>query len=427
MYTRIVYFFYFIAFSHSLFAEKLQVEVQVDVNSGTEISVTLFKVETPKAVLLWIPTEYGIRGREITTALALNKKGIEVWLADLHSSYFVPKGRRSYNKIKAEDISDLIIKASNNKEREVTLFATGRAAPLALKATRELQLNKETRSIVKSAIFFHPNFYAGSTQAGKNIEYLPITYASNLAIYIVQPALSGKRYQLNTLEKHLKRGGSDIIKQILPNTGDGFNVREPDNKTEIKFYKNTPSIISNAIKLLKLYDKPRIASELPITNTNTNTNTKISSLKTGLQPYKGNITNLYLNFIDLNNKRHTLKNHKGEVLLINFWATWCPPCVKELPSLNRLQEKINNKNFKILAVNIGEETKTVKKFLSEMDIKFPVLTDPLAESVEPWKLIAFPSSFVIDKNGIIRYGLFGGLEWDNKEVQQIIQELLKEK
>ena len=418
MHTRIIYFFYFIFFSHSLFAE----EVQVDVNSGTEISVTLFKVEKPKAVLLWIPTEYGIRGRETATALALNEKGIEVWLADLHSSYFVPKGRRSYNKIKTEDISDLIIKASNNKEREVTLFATGRAAPLVLKATRELQLKKETRSIVKSAIFFHPNFYAGSTQAGKNIEYLPITYASNLAIYILQPALSGKRYQLNTLEQHLKRGGSDVIKQILPNTGDGFNVREPDNKTEIEFYKKTPSIISNAINLLRLYDKPRIAGELPTTNANT----KISSLNTGLQPYKGNITDLYLNFIDLNNKRHTLKSHKGEVLLINFWATWCPPCVKELPSLNRLQEKINNKNFNILAVNIGEETNTVKKFLSKMDIKFPVLTDPHAESVEPWKLIAFPSSFVIDKHGIIRYGLFGGLEWDNKEVVTVIENLLKE-
>lgn len=422
MHTRIVCFFYFIFFSSSLFAEEIQTEVQVNVSSGSEISVTLFKVETPKAVLLWIPTEYGIRGRETSTALALNKKGIEVWLADLHSSYFIPKGRRSYNEIKAADISNLIIKASNNKKREVTLFATGRAAPLVLKATRKLQLKKETRSIVKSAIFFHPNFYAGSAEAGKNIEYVPITYASNLAIYIVQPALSGKRYQLNTLEKHLKSGGSDIIKQILPNTGDGFNVRQPDNKTEIKFYKKTPSIISNAIKLLKSYDKPRVASTL----TDADLNTKVSSLKTGLQLYKGNITNLYLDFIDLNNKRHTLKDHKGEVLLINFWATWCPPCVKELPSLNRLQKKINNKNFNILAVNIGEETNTVKKFLSKMDIKFPVLSDPLAESVEPWKLIAFPSSFVIDKHGTIRYGLFGGLEWDNKEVQQIIQKLLKE-
>ena len=397
-------------------------ETQIQTTSGADIPVTIYKTTKTKSVLLWLPTEYGIHGREDATAKELAKKGIEVWLADLHGAYFLPTGRRSYNNIPLDDITDLIIAASNNRQREVILFATGRAAPLALNATRQLQLDEYTRQIVKSAVLFHPNFYTNTTKVGKNIEYLPITYSTNLALYIVQPALSGKSYRLNNLEEHLQTGGSDVIKQILPDVADGFNVREPDSKNEEKLYLKTPSIISSAIKLLKLYSKNRTAAEL----IKTDTSTTVATMNAGLQPYQGKIKNLFLDFKDLKDSNHTLKNHQGEVLLLNFWATWCPPCVKELPSLNRLQRDVNSDKFSILAINIGEETSTVKEFLKPMTIEFPVLTDPQGLSVEPWKLVAFPSSFVIDKQGKIRYGLFGGIEWDNKEVVEIIQKLLKE-
>lgn len=400
----------------------IAIELQIQTNSGTDIPVTIFKPKETKSVLLWIPTEYGIHGREDATAKVLAEKGIEVWLADLHSAYFLPVGRRSYNDVDLNDITDLIINASQNKKYEVTLFATGRAAPLALNAARKLQGRNETRSIVKSAVLFHPNFYANTTKVGKNIEYLPITYATNLALYIAQPALSGKSYRLNELEKHLQTGGSDVITQILPGVADGFHVRKPDNKTEEKFYFKTPAIIHSAIRLLNLYKKPRTVAQL----TKTNIKTSVASMNAGLQIYQGKIDKPYLDFKDLDNFNHSLKNHRDEVLLLNFWATWCPPCVKELPSLNRLQRNINSDNFNILAINIGEETETVKKFLKPMNIEFPVLTDPQGLSVKPWKLVAFPSSFVIDKQGKIRYGLFGGIEWDNPEVLNIIQSLLNE-
>jgi len=397
-------------------------ELLISVSDETDISVTRYTLKDAKAVVLWIPSEFGIRGREKATALALNKMGYEVWLADLHSSYFIPHGRNSYKKIPTQDIKKLIVKAADNPHKEVVLFATGRAAALSLKAVRKLQLKPDTNSLVKSAILFHPNFYAGSTQAGNDIQYLPITYATNLALYIVQPSLSGKHFQLKTLEKHLQTGGSDVILQTLNGVSDGFNIRKPENKTEESFYQKTPVIINNAIRFLNLYKKTRTVKPLPSLS-NTNSRHKKAA---GLQPYQGNIKSLHIDFNDLKNNRHTLKSHQGEVLLINFWASWCPPCVKELPSLNRLQSKIGTKDFNILAVNIGEETATVRKFLAPMSIQFPVLTDPEGESVKPWKLIAFPSSFIVDKKGVIRYSLFGAIEWDNMEVTGIIQKLLLE-
>ncbi|MCK4707029.1 MAG: hypothetical protein KAU21_00295, partial [Gammaproteobacteria bacterium] len=117
-------------------------EIQINTSSGADIPVTIYKAKKSKPVLLWLPTEYGIHGREDATAKELAKKGIEVWLADLHGAYFLPFGRRSYNNINLNDITDLIIATSQNKQREVIIFATGRAAPLALNAIRKLQLNK---------------------------------------------------------------------------------------------------------------------------------------------------------------------------------------------------------------------------------------------------------------------------------------------
>ena len=235
------------------------VEKLIQTSSQEEIPVTVFNVDykadknTP--VLLWLPTEYGIHGREAATAEALAQKGIEVWIADLHSAFFLPFGRSSYNNIQDNDIVELIKTASNNEQREVILFATGRAAPIALRAVRELQAHQSTKNIVKSAILFHPNFYMNTVNVGDDINYQPITYATNLALYIVQPSLSGKSYQLKTLTRHLQKGGSDVMSQILSGVGDGFNIRKPDNEIEKQAYLKTSSIIFKATQLLKHFKK----------------------------------------------------------------------------------------------------------------------------------------------------------------------------
>jgi len=144
-----------------------------------------------------------------------------------------------------------------------------------------------------------------------------------------------------------------------------------------------------------------------------------------LKPYKGKPLPDF-SLLDLKGEKHSLSDYKGKVVLLNFWATWCPPCVKEMPSMQRLQDKYQGKDFEILAVNMGEDSTTIEIFLQKMTINFPILLDSDGAILKQWKIFAFPTTFLVDKEGNIAYALFGGLEWDSPEAVAVVEELMKQ-
>lgn len=144
-----------------------------------------------------------------------------------------------------------------------------------------------------------------------------------------------------------------------------------------------------------------------------------------LKPYKGKPLPDF-SLLDLKGKKHSLSDYKGKVVLLNFWATWCPPCVKEMPSMQRLQDKYQGKDFEILAVNMGEDSTTIEIFLQKMTVNFPILLDSDGAILKQWKIFAFPTTFLVDKEGNIAYALFGGLEWDSPEAVAVVEELMKQ-
>jgi thiol-disulfide isomerase/thioredoxin len=121
-----------------------------------------------------------------------------------------------------------------------------------------------------------------------------------------------------------------------------------------------------------------------------------------------------------------LANFKGQVVLVNFWASWCPPCRSEMPSMQRLMQKTVGKPLAILAVNTGESRDEAEPFLKEVHPDFPVLLDPESEVARRWKVFALPTSFLVDKRGRIRYVLPGATEWDEGDGWRLIQEMLAE-
>ena len=128
---------------------------------------------------------------------------------------------------------------------------------------------------------------------------------------------------------------------------------------------------------------------------------------------------------DLKGKSYSLKQYRGKVVLVDFWASWCGPCRKSFPWMNKMQRKYGGKGFKILAINVDTEKELARAFLSRNKAEFKVLLDPAGGVAEKYKVVAMPSSFLIDKNGKIVNKHHGFLQKDVEKKEKEIQKLLR--
>jgi len=145
-----------------------------------------------------------------------------------------------------------------------------------------------------------------------------------------------------------------------------------------------------------------------------------------LEPYTETGPAPEFNLKDPRGEMHRLEDYRGNVLLVNFWASWCPPCIKEMPGLQQLQAKLADRPFAILAVNVGEKRYDVWKFTKLVDFTLPTPLDTQSRVFKDWGAEVLPTSFLLDTNGQIRYRVQGDLEWDTPEVVSVIGELLEE-
>ena len=105
--------------------------------------------------------------------------------------------------------------------------------------------------------------------------------------------------------------------------------------------------------------------------------------------------------VDLNGATHQMADLKGRVVLINAWATWCPPCRAEMPALQEFYQAYQNQGFTLLAVNAGEDAATADAFIQQMGFSFPVLLDPGTNVLVGLGIDAFPTSILIDRDGTV--------------------------
>jgi len=128
---------------------------------------------------------------------------------------------------------------------------------------------------------------------------------------------------------------------------------------------------------------------------------------------------------DLSGIRHVLGDYRGRVVLVNFWASWCPPCIIEMPGMQRLQEKLAGRPFTILAVNVREKPGTIWKFRKLVRVSFPLLLDPEGQAAADWGIDVYPSSFLVDPRGRVRYAVYGPRQWDDPEIIGMIESLME--
>jgi peroxiredoxin len=131
---------------------------------------------------------------------------------------------------------------------------------------------------------------------------------------------------------------------------------------------------------------------------------------------------------DLTGKPVSLSDFRGKVVLVNIWATWCGPCKREIPSLDRLYQLRKDKGFEVVAVSVDRaSTSKVASFVADYQMSFPVVHDAQGEVGNKYWARAIPSSFLLDRQGVIRWKVAGAIAWDDAGVVKRVDQLLAQK
>ncbi len=396
-------------------------EYLVTTPAGDEIPVNIYPADGD-TLILWLPSEFGIGERRIALGTALGDVGLEVWAPDLHAAWFLPAGRYSLNDIDPQIVQILLDEAIRVSGKRVVLMATGRTVALALRGARQWQQRAVNSRSLIGLLAFSPRLFARTPQGGDRAEYLPIASASNLPIYILQPQDSSGIWRIGEDFRQLEKGGSPVFLHRLPGVSDGFFGRAEYTETEAAMTNRLPGMLRAAIGQLDEFDgAPTEIAPIAVEDQAPES----SGGDALLRPYPEPRPAPPLLLTRLNGERADLADLGGRVVLLNFWATWCPPCVEEIPSLQSLYEQLRPEGLEILAVDVGESAETVKTFLADKPVTFPVLLDPEGRALRRWGVYAFPTTLVLDRDHHIRYAVFGAFDWSSEEVIETLTPLLK--
>jgi len=123
-------------------------------------------------------------------------------------------------------------------------------------------------------------------------------------------------------------------------------------------------------------------------------------------------------------KTYRLSAFRGNVVVLNFWATWCPPCRYEMPSMERARQKVQGEKIVILAVNVGEDEDTVFPFLARYPVKFPLPLDRNGTVIKQYPVVGLPTTFIVDPSGFVTHRAIGSREWDDPALLEQLRGLL---
>lgn len=125
---------------------------------------------------------------------------------------------------------------------------------------------------------------------------------------------------------------------------------------------------------------------------------------------------------DMNGERHQLSEYKGQGVFLNFWGTWCKPCEREFPLMDKQYQEVKDQGLQILAVNIGESNFAVQKFIDRLDLTFPVLIDRNKSVMETYNINPLPTTFLVNPEGKIEKIITG--EMSEESIKQYMEQIM---
>ncbi len=119
----------------------------------------------------------------------------------------------------------------------------------------------------------------------------------------------------------------------------------------------------------------------------------------------------------------TLSQLRGQVVVLNFWATWCPPCVEEMPSLVDMQRRLKDKGVTVVAISVDVDGNAYQEFVKSHNVNLLTVRDPDQKSNALYGTSKFPETYIIDRNGVIRRKFMGAVDWTARDVTDFLSTL----
>ena len=409
----------FSLYSQPIFAEdKLSLpdtEVVVHTHDGNELSLYQYPAKG-NYLVLWVGGN-GWHDRSIQLAKDFARKGIEVWQIDFADALMQTSSSNFLRNLDAQYVADIIDAAHQRTGKQVILFAQSYGAIPVLRGATLWQQRKKHKGKLLGAILFSPDLVTGLPALGKNPEYLAITRATNIPMIIYRGGLHGSPLQFSQLINELSSHNPNVFFSIVPGVTSVFYHDQSSPET-IALLKALPANMSGMAKLFG--SLPVLVAQTDYVQSS-QVSVAVPDIK--LNSFAGNPLPPFIDLHDANGRRVKLLDYRGKITVVNFWASWCPPCVEEIPSLNRLREQMRDQPFELISINYADSPEKVREFMRRVNVQFPVLIDPNGKVAHQWNVIGFPSTFVIGKDGKIQYGVNAAIQWDAPEVINALKAL----
>ncbi len=157
-------------------------------------------------------------------------------------------------------------------------------------------------------------------------------------------------------------------------------------------------------------------------------NAKIDKLLVDLgifkpQNFKGPVE---ASFQDVHGNRIRLSDYRGKVVFLNFWATWCPPCLAEMPAMDRLHRMLKTEDFAMVAVSVKEPARQVRTFYRDKNYSFPPYLDPNGSAMRQFAIRSIPTTFILNREGHVIGAALGPREWDSRKAVALFRKLMQQ-
>ncbi|WP_019558653.1 TlpA disulfide reductase family protein [Thioalkalivibrio sp. ALE12] len=386
--------------------------------AGVELDVTVYPAEGER-LYLWLLPQAGAHANHAEFGRELAALGIEVWQVDLLDAHFLPRTNESMRSLDGVSVAALLRAAHEETGKEVMLVASGRPAITALRGLRQWQEDGPEAAYVLGAALAFPNLMVDTPVAGAPAEFVDVVRATSLPVFLLQPTQGVYRWHLDEILTDLRRGGSAVFVRMIPGVRDFYYLRRSDPEPEeVAMAARLPAQLLQAGRLLASVPSPLAAAPMP-------------ELAHEVEAGRGLVARDHpppvadFTLTDHLGDEQSLSDYADQVVLLNFWASWCPPCVQEIPSMNRMAE-ILGKGFAIVSVNYQESAEHISAFMDEVQVDFPVLMDFDGRVAADWRVFAFPSSFILGRDGRVRYSVNSAIEWDDPDVINRVRTLMTE-